>query len=64
MDEDIAIINKETRNEKIKNFFIKNKKKIIISISVIILTIFGYLIYEDFNKKSKLNLQIDTILQK
>ena len=27
MDEDIAIINKETRNEKIKNFFIKNKKK-------------------------------------
>ena len=56
MDEDIAIINKETRNEKIKNFFIKNKKKIIISISVIILTIFGYLIYEDFNKKSKIKL--------
>ena len=56
MDEDIAIINKETRNEKIKNFFIKNKKKIIISISVIILAIFGYLIYEDFNKKSKIKL--------
>ena len=56
MDEDIAIINKETRNEKIKNFFIKNKKKIIILISVIILTIFGYLIYEDFNKKSKIKL--------
>ena len=56
MDEDISIINKETRNEKIKNFFIKNKKKIIISISVIILTIFGYLIYEDFNKKSKIKL--------
>ena len=56
MDEDIAIINKETRNEKIKNFFIKNKKKIIISISVIILSIFGYFIYEDFNKKSKIKL--------
>ena len=56
MDEDIAIINKETRNEKIKNFFIKNKKKIIISISVIILAIFGYFIYEDFNKKSKIKL--------
>ena len=53
MDEDIAIINKETRNEKIKNFFIKNKKKIIISILVIILAIFGYFIYEDFNRKSK-----------
>ena len=56
MDEDIAIINKETRNEKIKNFFIKNKKKIIISILVIILIIFGYFIYEDFNKKSKIKL--------
>ena len=56
MDEDIAIINKETRNEKIKNFFNKNKKKIIISISVIILAIFGYFIYEDFNKKSKIKL--------
>ena len=56
MDEDIAIINRETRNEKIKNFFIKNKKKIIISILVIILAIFGYLIYEDFNKKNKIKL--------
>ena len=56
MDEDIAIINKETRNEKIKNFFAKNKKKIIISILVIILIIFGYFIYEDFNKKSKIKL--------
>ena len=56
MDEDIAIINKETRNEKIKNFFIKNKKKIIILISVIILAIFGYFIYEGFNKKSKIKL--------
>ena len=56
MDEDIAIINKETRNEKIKNFFIKNRKKIIILISVIILTIFGYFIYEYINKKNKIKL--------
>jgi len=56
MDEDIAIINKETRNDKIKKFFLKNKKKIIISILVIILAIFGYFIYEDFNKKSKIKL--------
>ena len=56
MDEDIAIINRETRNDKIKNFFIKNKKKIIISILVIILTIFGYLIYENLNKKNKIKL--------
>ena len=28
MDEDIAAINTTTRNEKIKNFFINNKKNI------------------------------------
>jgi len=56
MDEDIAIINRETRNDKIKNFFIKNKKKIIISILVIILAIFVYFIYEEFNKKNKIKL--------
>ena len=29
MDEDISIINSNTRNEKVRNFFIKNKIKII-----------------------------------
>ena len=56
MDEDIAIINKKTRNEKIKNFFVKNVKKLTIAISVIILIIFGYFIYEDFEKKNKIKL--------
>ena len=27
MDEDLSIINANTRNEKIKNFFVKNKNK-------------------------------------
>ena len=56
MDEDIAIINNNTRNEKIKNFFVKNKKKIIISISVIVIIIFGYFINEEFKKKNKIEL--------
>ena len=56
MDEDIAIINKNTRNEKIKNFFINNTKKLTIAISVIILIIFGYFIYEDLKKKNKIKL--------
>ena len=47
MDEDITIINKNTRNEKIKNFFVKNTKKIIIIITLIILLVFGYFLYED-----------------
>ena len=56
MDEDIAIINTNTRTEKIINFFINNKKKIAISVSVIILIIFGYFIYKDFEKKNKIEL--------
>ena len=56
MDEDIAIINKNTRNEKIINFFVNNTKKIIIVISVIVLIIFGYFIYEDLKKKNKIKL--------
>ena len=56
MDEDIAIINDKTRNQKIKNFFVKNTKKLIIAFSVIILIIFGYFIYEYFEKKNKIKL--------
>ena len=56
MDEDIAIINKKTRNEKIKNFFVNNTKELIILISVIILIIFGYFIYEELKKKNKIKL--------
>ena len=56
MDEDITIINKNTRNEKIKNFFVNNTKKLIIAISAIVLIIFGYFIYEDFEKKNKIKL--------
>ena len=32
MDEEITIIDSNTRNEKIKNFFINNKKNIIIGL--------------------------------
>jgi len=56
MDEDIAIINDNTRSQKVKNFFVKNTKKLIIVFSVIILIIFGYFIYEDFQKKNKIKL--------
>ena len=56
MDEEITIINTNTRNEKIKNFFIKNKKKIIVSISCLIILIFGFFIYQDFKKKNKIKI--------
>ena len=56
MDEDIAIINKETRNEKIKNFFIKNKKILIILLSIIIFLIFGYFVYKEIDQSNKSKL--------
>jgi len=56
MEEDIAIIDKNTRNEKIKNFFINNKKRIIIFISLIILIIFGYFAYGDFKDKKRIKI--------
>ncbi len=56
MDEEISIINSETRNEKIKNFFIKNKNKIIIILSIIILIIFSYFIYKDIKNKNRIKL--------
>ena len=53
MDEEISIINRNTRNEKIRNFFIKNKKILIICLSTIILIIFGFFGYEEIQKNKK-----------
>ena len=50
MDEDLTIINSNTRKEKIKNFFITNKKIIfnfLIFILILIFTFFGYQSYND-----------------
>ena len=56
MDEDVAIINTNTRNEKIKNFFINNKKKIIILISLIILSFLIFFGFKEFQNKQKVNI--------
>ncbi len=48
MDEEITIINENTRNEKIKNFFIKNKKFLLFTISSIIIIILGYFSYQTY----------------
>ncbi len=54
MDEDVAIIDSNTRNEKIKNFFINNKKKIIISVLTIILLFISYFGFKEFQNKQKI----------
>ena len=56
MDEDIAIIDSNTRNEKIKKFFI-NYKKLLISILVLVITLLiSYFIFEEYNEKKKLKI--------
>ena len=51
MDEDISIINANTRQEKIKNFFIKNKKSLIIILSSIILIVFAYFAFDEIQDR-------------
>jgi len=54
MDEEISIINTKTRNEKIKDFFINNKKKLITILSLIILVIFVFFSYGEIkDRKNK-----------
>ena len=56
MDEEIVIIDTNARNEKLKNFFINNKKNLIIGISIFLILIIGYFTYATFKKKEKHNL--------
>ena len=53
MDEDIAIINSNTRSQRIKDFFTKNKKLLIsllVFLILILLSFYSYQIYQDKNK--------------
>ncbi len=56
MDEDISIINASTRQEKIKNFFIKNKKLLITILSSIILIVFAYFAFVEIQDRKIKNL--------
>ena len=53
MDEDVSIINTNTRNEKIKNFFINNKNKLIFGIIILLAGIVGVYSFDKYqiNKK-------------
>ena len=64
MDEEISIINNETKKEKVLNFFKNNKKKLFLLLIILILipfSIFSYQIIKDKNKdklSSKFNLAV------
>ena len=57
MDEDVSIINTNTRNEKIKNFFVNNKNKLIFGIIILlvgIVAVYGFDKYQT-NKKQQIS---------
>ena len=48
MDEDVSIINTKTRNEKIKNFFINNKNKLIFGIIILLVGVVGFYSFDKY----------------
>ena len=52
MEEEIQIINENTRTEKLKNFFVKNSKYLIFSISAIIILILAYFVYVEIKSRN------------
>jgi len=56
MDEDLAVIVKNTRKEQIKNFFTKNKIKIYFSLCSIIIILFSTFFYFDNIKRQKIEI--------
>ena len=53
MDEDLSIINANTRNEKIKNFFVNNKKLLISSVIILVLIVIGVYSYDKYTIDKK-----------
>ena len=65
MEEDISIININTRNEKVRNFFVNNKNKIISVIVILVIVLVGSYSFDSYktNKKREIsNIFNSTIL--
>ena len=56
MDEDLSIINSNTRNEKIKNFIINNKKSLIILLILFLGVIISFFGYKEFKKSQTIKI--------
>ena len=57
MEEDISIINSNTRQEKVRNFFINNKNKIISTIVILVIILVGAYSFDSYktNKKKEIS---------
>ena len=56
MDEETAIINSNTCNEKIRNFFVNNKKLFAIIISLIVIILICYFALSEYKQKNRLKI--------
>ena len=56
MDEDISIINHNTRISLIKKFFKENIKKIFALFFIVIITLLVFFVYDEFKKRKNANL--------
>ena len=66
MDEDTSIIDNRTRNERIKNFIINNKKKLIsliIAFIILIISFYSYQIYLDKKREDISNKYNSAIIE-
>jgi len=66
MDQEIDIINTNTRIEKIKNFFNNYRKQLVSILVIIILILFSFFFYQDYRSEKKQDLanQYDLALVK
>ena len=56
MDEEISIINSKTRNEKVRNFFVKNKSKIILILLAIIIVLIAAYSFDKYKTNQKIEI--------
>ena len=56
MDEETTIINSNTRNEKIKNFIIDNKKLLISFLTIIVFLIISYFSFSEYQERKKVKI--------
>ncbi|MDC3085481.1 hypothetical protein OA196_01445, partial [Candidatus Pelagibacter sp.] len=56
MDEEIAIIDSNTRIEKLKNFFIKKRKPLILFLSLIIIILITFFGFGEYKKKKQIKI--------
>ena len=56
MDEEISIINSNTRNERVRNFFVKNKSKIILILLAIIIVLIAAYSFDKYKTNQKIEI--------